>query len=140
MKGRLVLSAVLCIGLASAARYQLIEPVAMGALCTETPSDDWRCTLRGLVIALFAQQVLAWSALALSLLSHLVLAASSDRWTARVASVFASTAWCAGCVGLVLYGAELSAPAVLLAGSALWRIASNDENAITNHNAASAKA
>ena len=91
------------------ARYDLIEPASVGAFC-ETASTHWRCLIRQGVIALLTDQRLGWLAIAVALLS-LVFGTSAVGWCA----------WCLASAGFVLYNAELSAPALLLAGLTLTR-------------------
>ena len=97
---------------AHAIRYDLIEPASVGAFCetASTQSTHWRCLIRQGVIALLTDQRLGWLAIAVALLS-LVFGTSALGWCA----------WCLASAGFVLYNAELSAPALLLAGLALTR-------------------
>ena len=97
---------------AQSIRYDLIEPASVGAFCeaASTQSTNWRCLIRQAVIALLTEQRLGWLAIAVALLS-LVARASALGWIA----------WCLASAGFVLYHAELSAPALLLAGLALTR-------------------
>ena len=90
-------------------RYDLIEPASMGAFC-EAASAHWRCMIRQAIIGLLTEQRLGWLAIAFALLSLAV-------WT----SALGWFAWCVASSGFVLYNAELSAPALLLAGLALTR-------------------
>ena len=93
-------------------RYDLIEPASMGAFCEAASSQSahWRCMIRQAIIGLLTDQRLGWLATALALLS-LAFRTSALGWFA----------WCVASAGFVLYNAELSAPALLLAGLALTR-------------------
>lgn len=102
----LALSAALL--LASLARYQLVEPAALTALCDAMPWDSPRCIVRSLTVQAFAGGRLGMLALALAVLALLT------RW--RTAGLIALAA--AG-AGLVLYSTRWAAPAALLAGLAL---------------------
>ena len=90
-------------------RYDLIEPASLGAFC-ETASTHWRCLIRQGVLALLTEQRLGWLSIAMALLS-LIFRKSTLGWIA----------WCLASAGFVLYNAELSAPALLIAGLALTR-------------------
>ena len=96
--------------LASLARYRLVEPAALTALCDAMPWDSPRCILRSLTVQAFAAERLGMLALALAVLALLT------RW--RTLGLFALAA--AG-AGLVLYSTRWAAPAVLLAALALLR-------------------
>jgi hypothetical protein len=102
----LALSAALL--LASLARYRLVEPAALTALCDAMPWDSPRCIVRSLTVQAFANGRLGIFALALAVLALLT------RW--RSAGLIALAA--AG-AGLVLYSTRWAAPAALLAGLAL---------------------
>lgn len=94
--------------LASLARYRLVEPAALTALCDAMPWDSPLCILRSLTVQAFAAERLGILALALAVLALLT------RW--RAAGLFALAAACAG---LVLYSTRWAAPALLLAALAL---------------------
>jgi hypothetical protein len=104
-----VLAALL---LASLARYRLVEPSALTALCDAMPWDSPPCIVRSLTVQAFANERLGMFALTLAVLALLT------RW--RTVSLIALAA--AG-AGLVLYSTRWAAPAALLAGLALLRIA-----------------
>ena len=90
-------------------RFDLVEPASVGAFC-ETASTHWRCLIRQGVLALLTEQRLGWLSIAMALLS-LIFTTSTLGWCA----------WFLASAGFVLYHAELSAPALLLAGLALTR-------------------
>lgn len=94
--------------LASLARYRLVEPAALTALCDAMSWDSPLCILRSLTVQAFAAERLGMVALALAVLALLT------RW--RAAGLFALAAASAG---LVLYSTRWAAPAVLLAALAL---------------------
>ena len=94
---------------AHAIRYDLIEPASVGAFC-ETALTHWRCLIRHSVLALLTEQRLGWLSIAMALFS-LIFRTSTLGWCA----------WFLTSTGFVLYNAELSAPALLLAGLALTR-------------------
>lgn len=98
--------------LASLARYRLVEPAALTALCDAMPWDSTTCIVRSLTVQAFADGRLGMLALALAVLALLT------RW--RTAGLIALAA--AG-AGLVLYSTRWAAPAALLAGLALLRAA-----------------
>jgi hypothetical protein len=98
--------------LASLARYRLVEPAALTALCDAMPRDSTTCIVRSLTVQAFADGRLGMLALALAVLALLT------RW--RTLGFFALAA--AG-AGLVLYSTRWAAPAALLAGLALLRAA-----------------
>jgi len=100
-----VLAALL---LASLARYRLVEPASLTALCDAMPWDSPACIVRSLTVQAFAAERLGMSALALAVLALLT------RW--RTVGLFALAAAAAG---LVLYSTRWAAPAVLLAALAL---------------------
>lgn len=103
------LLALLCaLLLASLARYRLVEPAALTALCDAMPWDSPRCIVRSLTVQAFANGRLGIFALALAMLALLT------RW--RTIGLIALAA--AG-AGLVLYSTRWAAPAALLAGLAL---------------------
>lgn len=94
--------------IASLARYRLVEPAALTALCDALPWDSTTCILRSLTVQAFAGGRLGMFALALAVLALLT------RW--RAAGLVALAA--AG-AGLVLYSTRWAAPAALLAALAL---------------------
>ena len=98
--------------LASLARYRLVEPAALTALCDAMPWDSPGCIVRSLTVQSFADGRLGMLALALAVLALLT------RW--RTVGLIALAA--AG-AGLVLYSTRWAAPAALLAGLALLRAA-----------------
>lgn len=98
--------------LASLARYRLVEPAALTALCDAMPWDSTTCIVRSLTVQAFADGRLGMLALALAVLALLT------RW--RTLGLIALAA--AG-AGLVLYSTRWAAPAALLAGLALLRAA-----------------
>ncbi len=99
--------------LASLARYRLVEPAALTAMCDALPWNSPRCIVRSLTVQAFADGRLGMLALALALLALLT------RW--RTVGLIALAA--AG-AGLVLYSTRWAAPAALLAGLSLLRAAS----------------
>ena len=94
---------VLVLALALWARHVWVEPAAMALACD---AERWRsgCVLRTLVIEAFVQQRLAWLALLCALLAA---------W--RRSATLAVAALAAGLAALVLYSADLAAPALLIA-------------------------
>jgi len=94
--------------LASLARYRLVEPAALTALCDAMPWDSPTCIVRSLTVQAFANERLGMLALTLAVLALLT------RW--RMVGLIALAA--AG-AGLVLYSTRWAAPAVLLAALAL---------------------
>ena len=90
------------------ARYRLVEPADLTALCATAAWDSPICALRTLVIQIFAAQRLGIAALVMALIAVL----TRQRVIALLALATAS-------VGLVLYSTNWSAPAVLLAALAL---------------------
>jgi hypothetical protein len=108
--GTLLTVAVLALVLAMGARHGWVEPADLTARCDAAPWDTAVCTARSTVVQLFANQRLAWTALALAAIA-----------TLRRSRGFALAAMALGCSGLVLYSAGLSAPAVLLAALVLVR-------------------
>jgi hypothetical protein len=93
----------LALSLAALARYGLVEAGPLAAYC-DGGGQGWRCSVRSGVIQVFILGRLGWTALGLAALAWVL----SSRWLAALA-IFAA------CAGLVLYSAELSAPAALLA-------------------------
>lgn len=106
--GGVVLCAA-CFALARLVRYRLIEPEAMGAAC-EDGGPAW-CPLRTGLIVFTEWRGFAWLALAAAALA-LISALAQATIATRVA---AAIALAAGGVGMVLYNATLSVPAVVLA-------------------------
>jgi uncharacterized membrane protein len=104
--------------LASLARYRLVEPAALTALCDALPWDSTTCIVRSLTVQAFADGRLGMLALALAVLALVT------RW--RTVGLFALAA--AG-AGLVLYSTRWAAPAALLAGLALLRAAASGTGA-----------
>ena len=98
--------------LAGLARYRLVEPAGLTALCDALPWESTTCILRSLTVQAFAGERLGMLALALAVPALLM------RW--RALGLFALAA--AG-AGLVLYSTRWAAPAALLAGLALLRAA-----------------
>ncbi len=96
--------------LASLARYRLVEPAALTALCDALPWESTTCIVRSLTVQAFADGRLGMLALALAVLALLT------RW--RTLGLIALAA--AG-AGLVLYSTRWAAPAALLAGLSLLR-------------------
>lgn len=94
--------------LASLARYRLVEPAALTALCDALPWDSTTCIVRSLTVQAFADGRLGMFALTLAVLALLT------RW--RTVGLIALAA--AG-AGLVLYSTRWAAPAALLAALAL---------------------
>lgn len=113
---RAALLAAVAVATAYALRHGLVEPQAWAARCEAVPSGEWRCVLRDATVQAFADQRLGGAALTLALLATLT------RWRAM-----AWFALVAGCASLVLYTADLGAPAVLLAALVLARPASRRE-------------
>ncbi len=95
---------MLALGAALWARHALVEPAGLTATCDAAPWQDTLCTLRSLVVQGFVQQRLGL----LALLLALVAVATRWRWAAWPALASGSAA-------LVLYCADIAAPAVLLA-------------------------
>ena len=105
-------TALICIvalALAAAARHWLIEPASVSARCDAGAADGW-CVVRAWTIQSFVHQRIGWVALGLAIIAY----ASHWRSVAGVA-LFAASA------GLLLYTAELCAPAALLALLAMAR-------------------
>lgn len=97
-------------------RHDLVEPASMGAFC-EIATTHWRCLIRQAIIGLLTDQRLGWLAVALAVLS-LIFRLPTWGWLA----------WFLAPAGFVLYHAELSAPALLLAGVALVRARHHAQN------------
>ena len=106
----LVLPALACAAallLALAARHWLIEPAHLTAQCDGGARDFW-CAIRFWVIQTFVHQRIGWSALALAVFASVVPSRGASLATAALALF-------AGSGALVLYTAELGAPAALIA-------------------------
>ncbi len=97
-----LLSALLAGGLAWALRSLLVEPPEVAAACAASPWAPGPCLLRALAIEALLQQRIGWLALGLALLGL--------RWRGLRAPAAACAAG-----GLLLYAADPSAPALLLA-------------------------
>lgn len=108
----LAISALLAMALAWGIRHRLIEPAAMAAWCGAAV-QDWRCAVRQITLWSLTDQRLGWMALLGSAAAYF-LGFGSLEWLAWLA-------WGLACAGLVLYNAELAAPALLLAGLAIVR-------------------
>jgi len=103
---RFVLLAAIVAALAAVARFQLIEPQAIGITCSAADAPWW-CLPREALVLPFHFGVPGVVALGLA-----VLAFFTDRpWEPRLAWVAAVIA----AAGLILYGATWSAPAIVLA-------------------------
>jgi hypothetical protein len=94
--------------LATLARYRLVEPADLTALCDAAVWESPICVLRTVVIESFAAQRLGIAALVFSVLAVL----TRQRAIALLALAIASA-------GLVLYSTDRAAPAALLAALAL---------------------
>jgi len=103
----LVLAALALAGLA---RYRLVEPADLTAVCAAAPWEGAVCTLRSLTVHAFAAQRLGLAAMACALLALV----TRWRWAALTALALGST-------GLVLYSVGWAAPAVLIAALVLMR-------------------
>lgn len=97
-----LLGALLAGSLAWAMRSLLVEPPAMAAACAASPWAPGPCLLRALAVEALLQQRIGWLALGLALLGL--------RWPRLQAPAAACAAG-----GLLLYAADPSAPALLLA-------------------------
>lgn len=97
-----LLGALLAGGLAWALRSLLVEPPEVAAACAAAPWAPGPCLLRALAVEALLQQRIGWLALGLALLGL--------RWRALQAPAAACAAG-----GLMLYAADPSAPALLLA-------------------------
>jgi hypothetical protein len=106
----LLMVVLLALALAMGARHGWVEPADLTARCDAAPWDSAVCAARSTVVQMFANQRLAWTALALAAIA-----------TLRRSHGTALMALALGCAGLVLYSADLSAPAVLLAALVLVR-------------------
>jgi hypothetical protein len=106
------LTGVCALALTSAhyVRYNVVEPIAMGAFC-ESASAHGKCVLRQVVITLLSENRLGWLSVSVAALS-MVLRIASLGWCA----------WFLATASFVLYSAELAAPALLLAGLTLTRV------------------
>ena len=99
-----VLALGLGLGMGLGARYGLVEPASLTQTCDAAPWRDLTCTLRTLTVRAFVDQRLALLALGLAVL------AVTSRWRWATGSAMAT-----GSAALVLYSADIAAPAVLLA-------------------------
>lgn len=106
----LLVVVVSALALAMWARHGWVEPADLTARCDAAPWDSAICAARSTVVQIFANQRLAWTAMA--------LAAMATLWRSRGVALVALAL---GCAGLVLYSAGLSAPAVLMAALVLVR-------------------
>lgn len=102
-----VLACVAALALALAARHWLIEPAHLTAQCDGGARDFW-CAVRFWVIQTFVHQRIGWCALGLAAFASVVPSRGAALATAALALFAASAA-------LVLYTAELGAPAALIA-------------------------
>jgi hypothetical protein len=119
-----VFISVLSMCAAGLLRYGLVEP---GVAAEQGPLMLW---LRTTTIALFTHERLGWVAVGSALLSVL---RPAWQWPAYLCAV-------AGGFGLVLYNAELSAPALLVAGASLAVLPWNTPKAVAPQQAANNKA
>jgi hypothetical protein len=119
-----VLAFMLAICVAGLLRYGLVEP---GVAAEQGPLLLW---MRTTTIALFTHERLGWFAVCSALLSVL---RPAWRWPAYGCAV-------AGGLGLVLYNAELSAPAVLVAGASLLVLPNSAPKAVAPQQVANTKA
>lgn len=103
MRAAVLFAAGAVMAAACAVRYGLVEPADVTLACESQPWRGW-CALRSLAIAAFIDQRIGAFALGAAVLATL----TRWRWLAGLALA-------AGCAGLILYSAGLSAPAVLLA-------------------------
>ncbi len=106
---RVLLVAVLAYALAMAARTLLIEPDAIGRLCTEARAPPW-CAIRQTLIMGFVHNVYGWLSVAAALLAA-VTGRRGLAWTGLVAGVF----------GGVLYRFDPAGAGVLLSALVLAR-------------------
>ena len=91
------------------ARYRLIEPLQVAALCERDDAPLW-CLLRRMFVFLFAQNLVGMGSVVLGV------------WcTITRSRVLAFAALCFGAVGLVLYRFDSAVIGVLLAGLVLAR-------------------
>lgn len=93
----------LSLGIAALTRHRLIEPADLTAYC-DGGADSALCVLRAWTIQAFVHQRIGWFALVFAIIATV----TASRGLALVALVSAS-------VGVMLYTAELCAPALLLA-------------------------
>ena len=103
----LVLAALALGGLA---RYRLVEPADLTAVCDAAPWEGPVCTLRSLTVQAFAAQRLGLAAMACALLALVTRCRGA-----------ALTGLALGSAGLVLYSVGWAAPAVLIAALVLVR-------------------
>ena len=102
--------ALSALALAGLARYRLVEPADLTAVCDAAPWEGAICTLRSLTVQGFATQRLGLAAMACALLALV----TRWRWAAL-------TGLGLGSAGLVLYSVGWAAPAVLIAALLLVR-------------------
>lgn len=96
------LTAIIAFSCASLARHHWVEPFAVASVC-DAGASTALCAARRLIIEAFVQQRLAWAAM---LMAVIACAARSG---------LASTlALAMGSAALVLYSADVAAPACLL--------------------------
>lgn len=108
-------SALIAGGLAWGIRHRLIEPAQMAALC-DLANPMWQCAVRRGTIWLLTDQRLGWLALLLG------VGGQANRFKPlEFLGWLAWPAWFGASAGLVLYNAELAAPALLLAGLSILR-------------------
>ena len=106
----LLLPALACataLALALAARHWLVEPAHLTAHCDGGAPEFW-CAVRFWVIQTFVHQRIGWWALGLAVFA-LVVPSRGAALAAAALALFAGTG------ALVLYTAELGAPAALIA-------------------------
>ena len=101
------LTGAAALALALAARHWLIEPAHLTAHCDGGARDFW-CAVRFWVIQTFVHQRIGWCALGLAAFASVVPSRGAALATAALALF-------AGSGALVLYTAELGAPAALIA-------------------------
>ncbi|MCG3202902.1 MAG: hypothetical protein NFCOHLIN_02788 [Gammaproteobacteria bacterium] len=106
---RVLLVAVLVYALAMVARTQLIEPDAVGRLCTAASAPSW-CALRQALVMGFVHNVYGWLSVGAALLAA-VTGWRGLAWPGLVAGV----------VGGVLYRFDPAGAGVLLAALLLAR-------------------
>jgi hypothetical protein len=106
---RVLLVAVLAYALAMTARTYLIEPDAVGRLCTAAPAPAW-CAIRQALIMGFVHNAYGWLSVATALLAA-VTGWRGLAWAGLVAGVF----------GGVLYRYDPAGAGVLLAPLVLAR-------------------
>lgn len=105
---RVVVSGVVCLGLAWGLRYGVVEGGRLPTDCLGR--QDAGCALKDLVVWVFLQQRLGWLALGAGV-AGIVLGWRSLAWLG----------WISGLAGLILYGADFAAPGLLLSLLVLLR-------------------